>query len=387
MSMSKLIPSSALRPLIREKQWASVTAPLVIGKDILELLSSSMYVESMSIYREYVQNAADSIDDARVCGLISNGSEGRVDFSIDAETRTVKIRDNGSGLPESEFVQRLTSFGASPKRGRHARGFRGVGRLAGLGYCQELIFRSRTTIDHCLNELRWDCKKLKTLLRNGNAGESLSDMVKQTVTVRRMAAAGWPQHFFEVELRGIVRHRNDQLLDPVAIHAYLSQVAPVPFSPEFQYARDITAKLRPLVKLGDLQIRISGIDDLVYRPHRNCVDLGPDASDVFKDLQFFSIPAVDGGVAAVGWVLHHGYPVRFRRTQGLEASAYALATFRLVTIACWKSSLLRHGSTYGLSARFMSLTSGSFRTADGTTSSRMFIITICLLKYHQSRET
>ena len=61
-------------------------------------------------------------------------------------------------------MQRLTSFGASVKRAHGCRGFRGVGRLAGIGYCQELTFRARSQDDCSVNELRWDCKKLKNLL-------------------------------------------------------------------------------------------------------------------------------------------------------------------------------------------------------------------------------
>ena len=34
-----------------------------IGKDILELLTGAMYVDPLTIYREYVQNAADAIDE------------------------------------------------------------------------------------------------------------------------------------------------------------------------------------------------------------------------------------------------------------------------------------------------------------------------------------
>ena len=37
----------------------------VVGKDVLELLSTAMYVDPLTIYREYVQNAADAIDEAR----------------------------------------------------------------------------------------------------------------------------------------------------------------------------------------------------------------------------------------------------------------------------------------------------------------------------------
>ena len=74
----------------------------------------------------------------------------------------MKITDNGTGIAHGEFVNRLTAFGASKKRGRGARGFRGVGRLAGIGYCQELIFRSRIPGERKVSEIRWDCRKLKT---------------------------------------------------------------------------------------------------------------------------------------------------------------------------------------------------------------------------------
>ena len=35
-----------------------------IGKNILENLTTGMYPDSRFIYREYIQNAADAIDDA-----------------------------------------------------------------------------------------------------------------------------------------------------------------------------------------------------------------------------------------------------------------------------------------------------------------------------------
>ena len=53
---------------LREAPWQGLADEIVIGKDILELLSSSMYVDPMTIYREYAQNAADSIDEARAAG-------------------------------------------------------------------------------------------------------------------------------------------------------------------------------------------------------------------------------------------------------------------------------------------------------------------------------
>lgn len=118
--------SSNIVPItLRETPWQGMADEIVIGKDILELLSSSMYVDPMTIYREYVQNAADSVDEARSSGILTE--PGKVSITLDVPGRNLKIIDNGTGIGHSEFASRLTAFGASKKRGGRARGFRGVG--------------------------------------------------------------------------------------------------------------------------------------------------------------------------------------------------------------------------------------------------------------------
>src|ERR1700730_13953727 len=101
-----------------------------IGKDLIELVTSGMYVFPVTIYREYVQNAADAIDAARAQGLIAATERGQILIDIDHEHRSVAIRDNGCGIPVSTALQTLLAMGGSPKRGTRARGFRGVGRLS-----------------------------------------------------------------------------------------------------------------------------------------------------------------------------------------------------------------------------------------------------------------
>ncbi len=116
---------------------------VTVGKDILELLTTGMYVDPLTIYREYTQNAVDAIDEAVKFGQFDSSRAGFVRISIDDVGRRITIRDNGLGIPNGEFEERLTSLGASKKRGNGFRGFRGVGRLCGLGYCQTLTFRSK----------------------------------------------------------------------------------------------------------------------------------------------------------------------------------------------------------------------------------------------------
>jgi hypothetical protein len=289
-----------------ETPWARRNESIVVGKDILEVLSSAMYVDPLAIYREYLQNSADAIDEARRVGMLSNQDAGTVEIELDLEKRSARIRDNGIGIPAAEFESRMTSFGASVKRGTTARGFRGVGRLSGLGYCQELLFRSRYSGEAQVSELRWDCRTAKTLLRSADFDGDLASVVAQSVQVRRINGAQMPDHFFEVELRSVPRLRNDWLLNPTVIEEYLSQVAPLPFSPEFKFSGQIGDMLGKHVGLTNVTLKIAGTDGSIFRPHRDSFQV-TGGMDTFEDIQEINIPATDGGTAAVGWVLHHGY--------------------------------------------------------------------------------
>ena len=281
---------------------------VIIGKDILELLTSAMYTDPLSVYREYIQNSVDSLTIARENGLEPDPVAGEVEISIDPDTRSIRVRDTGTGIHEGEFALRMMAIGASPKRGTTARGFRGVGRLAGLGYCRELVFRSRAAAGERISEIRWDCAKLKAALRSADYHGGLGQLVRDIVTLEsRTDLPGHPVRFFEVEMSGVVRHRNDRLLDVAAVTEYLAQVAPVPFSPDFQFSGVISDFLKKHSDPGDLDIRVNGGERL-YRPHRDVFDVDEGGgTDAFTDVEFIEVPGSDGGIAAAVWVLHHGY--------------------------------------------------------------------------------
>jgi hypothetical protein len=306
--MSTQLTVLSTTPLSRPQvDWGPVTERPVVGKDVLDLLSSAMYVNPLSIYREYIQNSADAVDEAKRLGVLSPKTCGRVDIAVDHASRSVRLRDNGVGVSPNVFLERLLAFGASKKRGSYARGFRGVGRLGGIGYCQELIFRSRVEGESQVHELRWDCRNLKALLRDHGVNKSLDQIVREIVTTRAVSSRGFPEHFFEVQLVGIVRHGNDVLMDEVAIEDYLSQTAPVPFAPDFAAGQEIEAFLSPKVTLGNIDIRIDGRERPVYRPHRDTFEVRKGVLDRFGELQTLILPNSDGDVAAIGWILHHSY--------------------------------------------------------------------------------
>jgi len=276
-----------------------------VGKDVLELLSTAMYVEPLVIYREYIQNAADSIDEARRSGLLGR-ADGVVEVAVDPQGRSVRVRDNGAAPGRKHFVERMTALGGSAKRGTAARGFRGVGRLAGLGHAQELVFRSRAEGEAQVCEVRWDCRALKAALANPDFQGGVSELVALVATVRdRPATAEEPARFFEVELLKVPRGRSDKLLGSEDVADYLAQVAPVPFHTDFSFGPMITERLREYPGFSEVAVSVNGAP--VNKPHRDTVDIRGRPSR-FEAPVFVEVPSQDGTcIAALAWFLHHGY--------------------------------------------------------------------------------
>jgi len=280
---------------------------IIIGKDILELLSHAMYVNPLNVYREYIQNSVDSIDEAEDLNLYKKNIHPRVDISISQANRSVRILDNGNGIKKNIFKRRITAFGASKKRGSDARGFRGVGRLAGLGYCQELVFRTMAPGEGEVSEISWDCRKIMELLRDDSFKGDLKDVVNSVVHFKKVSSEGYPSHFFEVEMRKISRLKNDILLNEIEINNYLAQVAPVPFSPEFTYKEKIESYLNKFSAGKVFNIFINNSSDPIYKPHVNTLTISESLVSKYKAPVFFEIPGNNGSESAVGWRLDHGY--------------------------------------------------------------------------------
>ncbi|HYK01805.1 MAG TPA: ATP-binding protein [Thermoanaerobaculia bacterium] len=295
-----------------EPAWQAGPDDILLGVDIIELVSSSMYVDALTAYREYVQNAADAIDDAREQGL----DAGRIDITIDPASRSVYIRDDGTGVPRRTFVRRMTAFGASDKRHRERRGFRGVGRLAALGHCQELVFRSQAEGESVISELRWDGRLLREMLRSSDFTGSLADAVR-SITAHRTLQARTSDRFFEVELRGVTRRGNDDMLNEAVVRQYLAEVGPVPFSSEFSYGNAMNTFLLERGVRADVDIYINASGPL-SRPHRDTIGIKEGVAMTVAAPEFFDIPSIDGSAGACGWVLHHDYLGAIPRAEGVR---------------------------------------------------------------------
>lgn len=313
--MNDAIATISLAGLV--KPPTRITDQIVIGKDVLELLAGAMYADPLTVYREYVQNAADAIDEARAASLAAPAGPD-VSITFDHAERTVRIRDNGIGVSKEDFVSRLSAVGASGKRGTSLRGFRGVGRFSGLGYCQELIFRSRARAADPVKELRWNGRVLREKLRDASFTGNLQDLIREIATVTTAQnASAYPEHFFEVEMRKVVRIKNDLLMNEAEVRRYLGQVAPVPFSPTFKFGPTIREWLTTRGAGEPIQIEMSDGHGPVYHRATDEIVVAKVGTTSFGGAEFLELKNSAGETLAIGWILDHGYKGAIPRSSHL----------------------------------------------------------------------
>lgn len=277
---------------------------VLLGKDVIEIVTSAMYASPITIYREYVQNAADAIDAARATSSLS--TNGSVTVQIDHSTRTVTVRDDGIGIASKDALALLLAVGGSTKRGTMARGFRGVGRLSGLAYCQHLTFRTKAAGEEQITSVMWDSVGLKALLRDASYKGDLSRAIADVVSVSHEKTTDIAAHFFEVQLSDVARLRNDLLLNEGLITQYLEQVSPLAFSSEFSFAAGIDQHVSKYRTQHPINLAVAGKS--LRRPYRDELEFPNTKHKLrIKDVEFVEFADVDGEIGAAGWVAHHEY--------------------------------------------------------------------------------
>jgi len=97
------------------------------------------------------------------------------------------------------------------------------------------------------------------------------------------------------------------VFNPAAVAEYLGQVVPVPFAPNFRFGDQIRTALQDVVELGELDIRVQGIERPVYRPHQDTFVVDEKRSIAFERVELLKLPSMDGDVAGIAWILHHDY--------------------------------------------------------------------------------
>ena len=211
------------------------------GAFILETLTLGMYGEARNAIREYIQNSFDALLQAVAEGFIS-AEDARVTVTLGADLDTLTIRDNGVGLRVENAVAVLASVGASNKDYRKNAGFRGIGRLAGIVFCDRLSFETKAKGQTKKTKVVFKAKELREEMSpraqmSGDAAAVLEECVEAVVS----DTTDVDDHFFEVRLSGLT-NPPAECKDIATLRSFLSQVSPLPYDKAFKFAGEIQAK-------------------------------------------------------------------------------------------------------------------------------------------------
>ncbi len=268
-----------------------------VGGKVLSLITAGMYDNPLTIYREYIQNAADAVSRANRVG--------RVDIVIDPVTRSIRIRDNGPGLSRAEAIRALVVVANSDKIHGVDRGFRGIGRLSGLACAESVVFRTRCRSRKRITRIEWDGAVMRTRLLDR---ATLEETIRSCVSVSSEDAGDYPEHFFEVEILGVSRHVSGRLLNSDAVRDYVSEVCPVPISDEFPLADEVSGYLHGHIPGPALDIHVNGAEEPLRRLRYPAIAYSDIHHDAFTDLETFQVPDLEGRrLSAIGWLAHSSY--------------------------------------------------------------------------------
>lgn len=262
---------------------------ITIGKYTLESLTTGMYKDPFILYREYIQNSTDSIDKAVQRGVIAKGEE-FIKVIVDHVENQIIIEDNGMGIKNESAYKVLTDIGNSKKRHTNHKGFRGIGRLGGISYCEKLIFETSYLNEGLKTIVEFDSNRLKELLIPGAYEDyTMVDVIKE-ITTKKTDTEDKNKHYFKVILKGV--STKYKLLDSDKVINYLSQVAPIPFNKRFKLADKINNMLKELSLQNDEYNLYFGKtqDELkpIFKPYKRkfYADISKKIEDIIEDINF-----------------------------------------------------------------------------------------------------
>ena len=274
---------------------------MAVGKNFLENLTVAMYENSFTVYREFVQNAADSIDKAIEKGLLDK-EEASIDIVIDYNKRKISVHDNAMGISMRDFKKKMTDVADSEKDRNTDKGFRGIGRLAGLGYCDTLIFRTTVKGEDKESIIKWNGVRLKDIVADSSRHPSSDELIEMITDVSYVNAKK-EDHFFEVVMEDVV-FESDDLLDAEQVINYLQAVAPVPYANYFSFYEKIYEFAENEgFKIDEYTVLVNG--NQLFKPYRMRLYEGtsekPKQYDEIYDVKFEKFLASDGTPIAWLW--------------------------------------------------------------------------------------
>lgn len=294
-----------------------------IGSYVLETLTTGMYGESRNALREYVQNSFDAIR-AAVSGGALGPDEGRIHVLV-SDANTIVIADNGMGLSVSAAFGTLTAVGASKKNLDRDAGFRGIGRLAGIAFCNTLTFSTKTSGEDSETVVTFNCRGLRKGMSSDGGSQELVDLLQEHVKVKRNEVGKVHDHYMVVTLRGLSL-APPEFKDLDLVRDYLAETSPIAFDPNWERGVQIEAEAQKPGKLIEHTALYVGrtreTATPVYKAYSNSYAVKGDTASIAElqyhhgaDSTWWAWVALPDKPAIISDAIVHGLRIRVKNIQ------------------------------------------------------------------------
>ena len=253
---------------------------------LLETITSALYDDPIILFREYVQNSVDAYNtviNLEPEKIINNFF---IEINIDKEKRIITIKDNGYGIQENEFMEKMTGIGHDTKSNIPDQiGFRGIGRLSAFPYCKKLTFQNKPIGSKNIMQFSWDGTKFKKLLNN----KSDTDLIKAIKNISKrlddIQLNKTEDHFFNV----IIEDYDDELSLFIKNNNFknsLCTMLPLKYNPIFKGQSRIKKAYEKLIgdSLDKFSFNVKYNGENLYKPYVNNNIL--DSDIIFLEFRF-----------------------------------------------------------------------------------------------------
>ncbi len=231
-----------------------------IGAEVLPILTSGLYRDTLDAFREYIQNAIDARSD-------------HIELFIDPDV--VSITDNGRGMSGVEARQAIR-LGISEKNPKENIGFRGIGVYSGFNLCNTLEIFTKSDEDNTTYRLYFDFKRIRHDLLEEQARRTqgqpsrvhLARLLQNSIFVETASNDLIAGHGTKVVMSGLLSEAYLRLNNWEQVVEYLQNVVPLPFSPQFKFASIITERFKDeKYQVVPLTLQIGVRKEALYRPY------------------------------------------------------------------------------------------------------------------------
>ena len=262
-----------------------------IGAEILPILTTGLYRNTLDALREYIQNAVDA-------------HAGEISLAIDPDV--VSIIDDGAGMNRDQ-ARNAIRFGVSDKSPLENVGFRGIGIYSAFNICNLLEIFTKSSTDHNTYKATFDFYGIRTKLLKEQERRShglspslhLEKLLEQSVFMDSMGVEEFRQVGTTVVMSGLLPNAYVQVNNWEQVVEYLRNVVPLPFSPDFRHGLSIAKRfLDRDYKVIPIKLQLADREAKLFRPYTD---------DLFKnggrhEPEIFDIKATNGQEFGFAWV-------------------------------------------------------------------------------------